>query len=396
MQRRHDIDALRVIAFGLLIFYHCAMVYVAEWDFHIKSGYQVEWLQWPMIVLNRWRMPLLFMISGIAIGLAGVETRRLRFATSRSWRLLLPLLFGMFVVVMPQTYFQVIQQYGYSGGFTHFYKLYLTAGLCRDGQCLPTPTWNHLWYLAYLWPYTLLLLALMPALRCVQSWLRTPARADLAGGLLVLVPAAWLAFVQFWLLPRYPETHALIGDWTVHAESLPLFVLGWVLASSAWFWAGVERQRWKTLALAVSCIALELALRWLGRHLPDGPLPDWALHVPWYAVERIGRAGYTWFALLAIFGWGRVLLDRPFCWLPYCTEAVFPWYVLHQTLIIALAYWLIPLRLGSVAEPLLVMGGTVAGCLLMHEFVIRRVSLLRPLFGLKMRAPASTSMTIAW
>ena len=66
MQRRHDIDALRVIAFSLLILYHSAMVYVAGWDFHLKSSYQAEWLQYPMIALNRWRMPLLFLISGIA------------------------------------------------------------------------------------------------------------------------------------------------------------------------------------------------------------------------------------------------------------------------------------------------------------------------------------------
>ncbi|MBN8799317.1 MAG: acyltransferase family protein, partial [Stenotrophomonas nitritireducens] len=120
MPRRHDIDALRVIAFSLLILYHSAMVYVADWSFHIKSTYQAEWLQYPMIALNRWRMPLLFMISGIAIGLARVEGHRLRFAGTRSLRLLLPLVFGMLVVVPPQTYFQIIQQYGYTGGFTHF------------------------------------------------------------------------------------------------------------------------------------------------------------------------------------------------------------------------------------------------------------------------------------
>src|SRR5690606_39312296 len=60
MPRRHDIDALRVFAFALLILYHAGMVYVADWGFHIKSGYQAEWLQYPMIFLSRWRMPLLF------------------------------------------------------------------------------------------------------------------------------------------------------------------------------------------------------------------------------------------------------------------------------------------------------------------------------------------------
>ncbi|PNS08087.1 acyltransferase family protein [Solilutibacter silvestris] len=385
-RRRHDIDALRILAFALLILYHSAMVYVADWGFHIKSDYTAEWLQWPMIALNRWRMPLLFMISGIAIGLTRAGDHRLRFAATRSWRLLLPLIFGMFVVVPPQTWIQIITQFGYAGGFSHFYKLYVTAGLCRDGQCLTTPTWNHLWYLAYLWPYTMLLLVLMPALRRMRAWMEPRARSAIAGWLLVVAPAAWMIFVQLWLMPRYPESHALLGDWTVHAESLPLFLLGYLLAASQWFWTWVERRRWKTLVAAVLAISLELGLRWLGGHPPADPLPEWTMHVSWGAVERIGRASYTWLALLAIFGWGRVLLDKPFHWLPYCTEAIFPWYVLHQTLIIAIAFMLIPKHLGPVVEPLLVVAGTIAGCLLLHECLIRRIGWLRPLFGLKRRS----------
>jgi hypothetical protein len=145
----------------------------------------------------------------------------------------------------------------------------------------------------------------------------------------------------------------------------------------------MARNRWPTLAVAAIGIAIELGLRWIGRNPPSGPLPAWALQVPWTGIEHCARALYTWSMLLAILGWGRAWLDRPFRWLPYCTEAVFSWYVLHQTLIIVLAYRLVPLHLGPVAEPAIVVAGTVAGCLLLHEFVIRRNRVLRPLFGLK-------------
>ena len=67
MTRRHDIDALRALAFGLLILYHLGMLYVFDWGWHIKSPYQSEWLQVPMLFLNRWRMHLVFLVSGLSV-----------------------------------------------------------------------------------------------------------------------------------------------------------------------------------------------------------------------------------------------------------------------------------------------------------------------------------------
>ena len=391
MQRRHDIDALRVIAFCLLILYHSAMVYVADWDFHLKSTYQAEWLQWPMIVLNRWRMPLLFMISGIAIGLARVEDRRLRFAAARIGRLLPPLLFGMFVVVAFQAYCEGRANGHLPSGLWAFLTSYWRVHPWPEGSFTGWEhgiTWNHLWYLAYLLPYTLLLLAVLPGLQAMRAWFSRRVPAPLAATLALTLPIAWLLAVRLWLAPRYPETHSLFGDWTVHAESLPLFLLGYTVASATGFWSWIERLRWKTLAVALLAIGIELSLRWIGRHPPADPLPDWLLELPWYTIERVSRVTYAWMALLAIFGWTRVLLDRPFRWLPYCSEAVFSWYILHQTLIVAIAYWLVPLRLGAVVEASLVVAGTIAGCLLLHEALIRRIGWLRPLFGLRREAKA--------
>lgn len=386
MQRRHDIDALRVIAFCLLIVYHVAMVYVADWGYHVKSQYQAEWLQWPMIALNRWRMPLLFMISGIAIGLFRPEATPVRFALSRCWRLLLPLIFGMFAIVPVQAYCEGVANGHVAAGFWAFLLRYWQVRPWPEGSFAGWQqgiTWNHLWYLAYLWLYTMLLVALMPLLRSAPGRKVLGWFCGLPWSLLLLVPATLLMGYLLWLAPRYPETHALFGDWYVHAESFTLFLVGYLVARDAGFWTRLHALRWKTLSLALLCITVELSLRAAGKYLDASQVPANLQGLPWATIERVARAIYTWTALLAVFGWGQRWLNRPFRWLPYATEAVYPWYMLHQSLIVPIAFLLIPLRLGPIREPLLVLAGTVTGCLLLHELLIRRSNLLRPFFGLK-------------
>ena len=389
MPRRHDIDALRVIALLLLIPYHVAMAYVAEWDFHLKSSHLFEWLQWPMIALNRWRMPLLFAISGIALGLALPARQRARFALLRSVRLLLPLLFGIVALVSLQAYCEAVDTGDAAPG--------LGAFLQRYWQFRPWPgarftgaehgfTWNHLWYLAYVLPYTLLIVGLATVLHPLRRWLPAWTPGDRSIAVIgLLLPVAWLAWTILYLLPRFPPSHALVNDAYVHAESLPLFALGFATARWQRGWGLLLRWRWITLVMALVAVSVELGIRALGR-MPDfESLAPWLLALPLATTERIARALYTWTALLALFGWARARLDRPFRWLPYARESVFCIYLLHQTVLIVLLYGVRPLQLGALVEALLVLSGTFAICLLLHECLIRRSALLRPLFGVPRR-----------
>lgn len=387
MSRRHDIDALRVIAFAILILYHASGVYQVDSDFHIVSSYRNEWLDYVRIVFNRWRMPLLFAISGIAIGLALPGRQPARFAITRTWRLLLPLVFGMLFIVPIQAYCEGVSRGTLEPGFTAFLLRYLQLRPWPDGTFTGGEhgvTWNHLWYLAYLWAYTLILLVLAPLLQSrrgqrLRSWLVRPRPP-----VLLLLPAVIFLLYLVVLKPRFPENHAFVGDWYLHAEYFSVFLLGYAIAREESFWQQVQRLRWPMLAIAVGSIAVELALKWAGQHLPAGQIPSALQAVPWGTIERAARALYMWSALLAIFGWGYAALNRPMRWLPYATEAVYPWYILHQSLIVLIAWWLIPLRLGPWLEPTLVIGLTIVGCLVLHELLIRRVRLLRPLFGLKL------------
>ncbi len=376
MTRRHDIDALRVFAFALLILYHVGMFYVADWGWHVKSAYQAEWLQLPMMVVNQWRMPLLFIISGLAISFVIERYSPGRLALRRIWRLLLPLVFGMAFIVAPQCYYEALAKGLIEPGFGRFMLQYLTfqdfPGDAWGGEEIIVWTWNHLWYLAYILFYTLVLLALVAVAPRAIDWLRTRVSA-LRGAWLVGVPVAVLAFCGAVIYPSFPYiSHALGDDWYAHAMYGTLFLLGFLVGRDEGLWAEFARLRKITLAGAIAMFVLF--------SLVDNLL-----------VVYLNR----WLWLMAVFGWGYRYLNRPMAWLPYATEAVYPWYILHQTITVVLGYQLARLSLGPVIEPLLVLSGTIIGCFALYEFVIRRTRLLRPLFGLAANRASGTRLRIS-
>lgn len=379
MTRRHDIDALRAIVFAFLILYHCGMLYVGgdDWGWHIKSSHLADWLQVPMLAMNRWRMDLVFLISGLSVSFLLRDTQIGRFIASRSLRLLLPLTFGILVVVPIQPYVEGVTNGVVEPGLGAFLIKYFS------GQQWPEHafagwqhgyTWNHLWYLAYLWVYTLVLAALLPLLRSgigtrVQKWFN-----GLRGARLLLLPALPLFAGTVLLQPHFPATGDLVHDWFRHAQYFCVFLFGYWIGVDAGIWQELSRLRRHSLSIAMALLAVYLSLVYLA---PDD-VPYSVLLFAWAV-----RNAYLWIVLCAILGWAHAYLNRPWRWLPWANEAVYPWYVLHQSLTVGIAYVLVPLPLGPVLEPVLVVGGTVAGCALIHQWLVRPNRWLRPLFGLK-------------
>jgi glucan biosynthesis protein C len=107
---------------------------------------------------------------------------------------------------------------------------------------------------------------------------------------------------------------------------------------------------------------------------------------------RIGRILYAWVVIVALLALARRFFNRRGAVLSYLTEAVFPYYIIHQTAIVMVGYWLIPYRLPVAVEATLIVAATMLTCVAGFE-VVRRVSLLRPLFGLPVRRRTGTAMS---
>lgn len=379
-QRRYDLDTLRILAFGLLIFYHIGMFYVS-WDWHVKSVHADPVAEPFMRLLNPWRLSLLFLISGAALRFAMDKSVSLkRFAWVRMGRLFWPLLFGMFVIVMPQAWLQLVESGEFSGSVVDFYP-----GYVMDLYSITTPTWNHLWYVAYILVYTLILTPISKPLTKLSERLEGIFETTFSGrkGIFILIAALFLphAIIRLTLDPYFPTTHDLTGDWANHAHSFLWLMTGYIVAKSSAVWAVLHRGRWVLLGLVVA-LAVTLTLTW----------NNWdaiAEAETWLFPARMGRVLYFTAVILCLLAWAQALALKPWRGLTYLTEAVFPYYILHQTIIVMAGYWLTRQGLGAWTEFLLVMLVTVLGCAVGHE-VIRRVPWLRPLFGLK-RKPYGTS-----
>jgi len=382
--RLAELDGLRLAAFGLLVLYHVGMFYV-PWEWHVKSPNLVPALEGWMSLTAPWRMGLLFLISGAATASFTRRGNASEHVRARSARLLLPLLFGMLVVVPPQAWLQVVEQHGYRGNYLQFLGLYFTAygGFCTaPADCLALPTWNHLWFLPYLWTYTMLWL-LARRYGGFDRWAEAfRALRPGVGARLLWMPLLVVAVLRVALVLRFPSTHDWIWDWFNHALYLTMFLIG-----ALWFgaprdrhgaWAAAARLRW--VALAIALVAL-LGMRWLLAALGGfAVLPEWGKGL-WLALGALRQ----WVPLVAALGFARVLLhgrDGPL--LRKLTEAVFPLYLVHQTVIVVAGHYLAPLGWPQPLEAaLLVLLVLLAGAL--TWVLARRVRWLRPWLGLRRR-----------
>jgi glucans biosynthesis protein C len=372
-ERLFFLDWLRILAFGALVLYHVGMYFVT-WDFHVKSPFSEvsgKALEPWMKLTEPWRMSLIFMISGAATAL--MLHRGLSFALvrSRSRFLLLPLLCGIVFIIPPQSYFEVVQKFNYPGSYVDFLGLYFSGykGFCSSGQsasCLILPTWNHLWFLPYLWAYTMVICAV---LACWPEALKSVARRcdKWANGLyLLLIPIALLYVIRLFLKARFPVTHALFGDWFSHAVYFSMFAIGAMFATSKDAWGELAALRWVAFISAGSC---------------------WAILVfapPAKLLNHLFVATFQWCAIAAAFGFAFKHLNRDSRFRATLAEAVFPVYVLHQTIIIVGSQWLLPLRL----TPYIEAGALVMGTLIISYAgyaLLRRFDMMRPWFGMKRR-----------
>lgn len=387
------LDWVRIFVFIWLVPYHIGMYYNTE-GWHVKSAVTTDAIEPLMWLSSPWRLGLLFMISGVASSAMLSRTRIRQFIARRSLRLLLPLVVGMLLIVPPQAYLEVVEKLGYQGSYLDFMRLYVRAyhGFCRE-SCLTLPTWNHLWFLPYLWCYTLVLAVLSAGAQA--RWLHTPIAyfkrmtrpLDRSRTLLLIAPVLVLTVLRIALLDRFPSTHALVDDWYSHACYLSLFLFGAWAYRRPGIWDGMREQRF------VALLGSLLAWVAVSAYFRSFAVFDWEPAESLRLTMRLVYALMQWLPIVALCGFAKAHFDVDHWLRAPLTRAVFPLYVFHQTIIVVAAHAFKPLKFAPVVEAilLLVLTFTLSAALVA---ALRRMGPLGLAFGLDhagaMRKPAAT------
>ncbi|ADB38426.1 acyltransferase family protein [Spirosoma linguale] len=377
--RRHDLDWLRVIAIVTLLFYHTGMIYVS-WNWHIKSAEHSVPMEVVMRWLHRWRMPLLFFISGAGTFFALKKRSYSSYAGERVRRLFVPLVFGMFVIVPPQIYIEWLFRGRFSGSYAEFYPEVFNFQPYEDGGTGGAFSWHHLWFVCYLFLYSLISIP-------VFRWLKRESGQRFVDriGRLIARPGGALWLVVFLLLNDvvlggfFPhETHALINDWAYFVNNLILFWLGFILISRKSFWQIITDQRHYFLAATVICTIIMYGSRAL---ISDDTVEASKLLTTLFSFNRLGL---TWFSVLTTVAYGYLYLNVNHPILPYLNEAVYPFYILHQTVIVVIGYYIITrTSLGLYSGFFIISFATLLVCIATYMLLIRPFKLMRVFFGLK-------------
>ena len=292
INRRYDIDWLRVIAIGLLLIYHVSIGFQA-WGIMIgfiatEKPWESLWI--PMAMLNIWRIPLLFFVSGMGVYFAMQKRNWKQLLSERAARILVPFLFGIFFIVPIHTYI-----------WQHYYKLELNYN----------PDSGHLWFLGNIFIYVVLLSPIFFYLKSHESgkivkWIKRILSNPL--GLLLIIAA----FILEALIvdPRPYAMYAM--TWHGFFLGLLAFFFGFCFVlSGPSFWNMIVKWRWLFLFIA----ALFFSYR----------LFQFQMNVPGYLLVIESDC---W--IFSVLSFGHKYLNRPGKTLNYLSQAAYPVYIVHM------------------------------------------------------------------
>lgn len=374
LQRCYDIDWLRVLAVLLLVYFHTAMIF-GDFDWYVHNDVFSRGLTLFVYFVHQWHMPLLFLLSGAATCFALNYRSWQQYLKERLKRLLIPFVFGIFALVPPQIFFNhLFCQLNFSQSYLQFYPTFFRGDVFQPA---------HLWFLEYLIVYCLISLPLFLSLKnniyLRDRLSRFASLCDPKAGIFGF--ALPLVFIDIALRGKFDNFVGGLANFTFY---LIYFIYGYLIFSAPRFRVAIAKQG--NMALTLGTISSSIYLTWF---LPiKTPVNDYSLGYVFYQSLH-GFNSWCW--VIVWLSLGQRYLNFSNRVLRYCGEIAYPFYIVHQTIIVAIAFYLVRLNFGVVGKFLFISTSSLLLSIAICEYAIKRTNLTRFLFGMKLK---STSRTV--
>jgi len=373
--RRYELDWLRILAICVVFLYHSTRFFnIGDW--HVKNLNTYNWLEIWNVFATRWMMPLFFIISGASLYSVVEKSRGWRkFYVDKFLRLMIPVIIASVTHAAFQVYLERLTHGQFSGSFFSFLPLYFNGVYLDTGMSGNFAFHGmHLWYLLFLFLYSLVCYHLFVWLkgsgRGVLNWIT--ALLAIPGLMYILFPVP-LLIMKGSIPPDILKAGS--GGWAF-LYYIWFLISGFLIVSNERLQKNIKDQCWISLCLGMVLIAAYMyQLFNPSRLIFPGWINEWT-----YVLLSFFSA---WCWLFAILGFGMRYLsfDRP--WLRYANESVMPFYILHQTILLVLGYYIMAWNVHDALKWALVFTLSFAVIILLCTLLIQKVDPLRFLFGMK-------------
>lgn len=371
--RLYYLDWLRVLAMFGVFFYHNARFFDELSDWHVKNATTNLGATVYIAFAGQWGMPLFFLLAGAGTYFALKNAKLWQYALERTLRLLVPLIFGMLVIVVPQAYYEAIYNgIELPGNFFQLYFEYL--------KTLPDLPWYHLWFLAYLFIISMIaILIFIPFGKSKKSIISRVSQILSQPYVLITLLVLILTAVDAFIYPAGFWGNKDTGGWSIAGHAV-LFISGYLVFANSRIMETIRKIGWIALGTGVvACACLVIFFIEELSHSID------YYGTGTYILAQFVQAVNTWSWLLFIFSMASRYLTRSNKFLKYANEAVLPFYILHQTIIIVIGFYVVQWNTGVLVKYLTIMPASFISIMLIYEFLIRRVNIPRFLFGMRFK-----------
>jgi hypothetical protein len=376
----------------LVFFIHCSKIF----DYHttvvfntIRSPVLSAFREFGLLLI----MPLFFILSGASVFLSLRSRGTGEFVKARILRVLIPLiLIGTFIINPLYVYIERLFSGQAASGFIQWYPHFFDGIYGFGGNFAPLGQGTHLWYLEFLFIYSLILLPLFTRSKKLGI--------SYFSKLSIHFEKPWTLFFLFLPISAVAATFEIIGLAGVRVMGgwdpisyLLFFSYGYLIFSNAQIRETIKKYSTIYLAVALILTALYLDSHFgvnfkipgVTRHdlINDGAILP-LNHSVWSAVQAF-RGLLTWCWIIGLLGLGRRFLNFNSKFLGYANEAVLPFYILHHTVIYIIGFYIIQRSISIGTKCLIITIVSFTVIMAIYEILVRRVSFLRILFGMKIK-----------